>query len=439
MALKWISYVKKDIWEIHLDSLPKWKASWVRFLRVVMLTGQGFAKSQIQQGASSLTYYTLLAFVPVLALLIGIARGFQFEDTLQIWLTRQFFDQKDVIEKVFDFAKISLNQASQGVIAGVGIALLLWSAIKILLNLEHVMNKIWETRHGRSLSKKFTDYLAMLFLCPVIIFLASGITVYVSTALTAITGEGHFLATFRGFLLPFLNFIPLFLTCILFAFLYIFMPSTRVKFSAAIWAGVITGIIYQLVQMLYLYFQIGVTSYNAVYGTFAALPLFLVWIHLSWVIVLVGAKISFALQNVNAFDFSAEKGYLSHRFRMILSLRIMHLCIKEFSIGKRAPSNIEISNRLSIPLPLASQLLFELSDAELLSEVNRDDDSNEGYQPAKSPDQLTIKEILDRINARGEEVSLPKSQTLNLILKSLDQFSQAIEASDGNILLKDIK
>ncbi len=437
MKWEWQNYLKKEIWRVNLDTLPKWKARKIRFLRILILIGQGFTKSQIQQGASSLTYYTLIGIVPVVALLIGLARVFELEHALKTWLLTQFADQKDIINKLFDFAKTSLETAHQGIIAGIGILVLLWAGIKIFLYIEKVLNTIWEVKQGRSLARRFTDYLSMLVLCPLIVLLSSGITVYLSAALTALTSIGFF-GHIQAYILPILNLIPIFLICLLLTFLYIFMPNTRVRFLPALMAGTIAGIIYEIVQWLYLYFQVGVSSYNAIYGTFAALPLFLIWVHLSWVIVLMGAKISFAIQNVNAFDFLSEDVHLSHRLRVILSLRITHLCIKNFCHDSPPPSAIEISNQLSIPLPLTGHLLFKLLSAGVLSEVKRDKDQDPGFLPSRSVDQLTIKRVIDMINSRGEEIVLPPSRELDLILNSLEKFGLAIENSEGNILLKDI-
>jgi len=429
-------FLSKDIWEVQMGHLPKWKATCYRFLRMVILTSQGFTKSQIQQGASGLTYYSMLAVVPVAALLIGIARGFLFEKTLESWLIERFAEQKIVITQIFRFANESLEAASGGVIAGIGVAILLWSAIAILMNIEFVMNQIWEVKEGRSITRRFTDYLAMLFLAPILIFLASGMTGYVS-ALASGNYQG-ILKQLAPLLIPFLSVVPVILTSLLFTFLYIFMPNTRVHFLPALFAGIFTGIVYQLLQVLYFYFQIGVAKYNAIYGTFAAIPLFLIWLHLSWVIILLGAKLCFAIQNVDGYEFISRDVHLSHWFRQVCSLRLAQDCIKKFVTEEPPPSSLELSNQLMIPLPLTVRLLYQLQEAGILAKVIRKHDQEEGYQPAKSPDILTIKRAIDMIDSRGEVIPLPHTHELSVILKSLKKFGAIIEASDGNILLKDI-
>lgn len=438
MFLKIYNFFQKDIWHYKLNTLPKWKAYPARLLRILIIISQGFTKSQIQQGASSLTYYTLLAIVPIIALLIGIAKGFHLEQTFETWLIREFADQKEVLARIFTFANHSLEATNQGVIAGIGILILLWSAIKILTNIEFVMNQVWEVREGRSFARRFSDYLAMILICPIIIFAASGVTVYLTTVLSTIGHGDTIVHTIGRYLIPVFSLIPFLLTCLLFTFLYIFMPNTQVRFGPAIIAGLISGTIYQGLQWVFFGFQIFIAKYNTIYGTFAALPLFLIWLHLSWTILLLGAKVAFAVQNVDAFESVSEDLNLSGRLRLILSLRITHLCIKKFILENPLPTIIEISNQLEIPHPLTGNLVYQLVQAGVLSETKRGSDLEVCYQPAKSPEQLTIKRVMDMINEQGEDIFTPPSRELTKILSSLEAFSNAIEHSDGNIRLKDI-
>ncbi len=429
--------IKEKIWRVDLKMLPKWRAYKIRFLRILILTSQGFTKSQIQIGASSLTYYTLLGLVPIIAFMIGIARGFQVQETLHKWVINRFPEQKVILDKIFEFATSSIQSTQQGVIAVVSILLLFWAGIKIILYIESNLNIIWEVTEKRSFAKRFSNYLAILVLSPLIIVLLSGVTGYVTAILSTISEQGFF-QHISDLIVSLANLIPFLLLCLVFTFLYIYMPNTRVHVWPALIAGVITGLIYQGIQWVYLYFQIGVTKYNAIYGTFAALPLFLVWIHLSWVIVLLGAKITFSIQNVDAFDFISENVPLSYRARTILYLRIAHFCIKNFAEGQRPPTSIEISNRLSISHPLTNHILHKLVVAKVLSEVKRDKNGDPAFMPSRSVDQLTIKRVLDMIYTKGVEIPLPPTPEISVILTSLEKFSKEIEESDGNILIKNI-
>ncbi len=431
-------FFSRDIWRYRLDKFPKLKAFWIRSLRIFLLTIQGFTKRQIQQGASALTYYTLLALVPMVALILALARGFLFEKTLESWILERYSERKEILSKIIEFADASLQQAAGGLIAAIGVVILFWSAIKILRNIEMVMNRIWEVKWHRSLARQFSDYLALILICPVVVIATSAITIYLSARFAALGQENGLFRDISPVLLPILNLFPLLLTSLLFSFVYIFMPNTRVKLKPALYAGILTAIVYQVAQWLYLYFQIGMTKYNAIYGTFAALPLFLIWVHLSWVIVLLGSKVAFAFQNVDAYEFITDEFSLSHHVKKILCLRIINLSVKQFCQGLPPLSKIELTNKLSIPLLLTNELLYELIEVEILSRVKRDEDRESGYQPARSVEQLTIKQVLDMIEERGESIPLPPSPELETILKSLEAFSQQIEGSDANILLKDI-
>lgn len=433
-----IKFLKKDIWQISTEELSKFKAFLVKSLRIILLTTQGFRKSQVQQGASSLTYYTLLCLVPVVAILLGIARGFSLEDTLQSWLMERFLNQKVVVDQIFSFAKASLEQTRGGLIAGLGLLILFWSAIKILLSIEFVMNEIWENKKPRTLARKFSDYLAMIVIAPVIILLSSAMTVYLSARVASLKQDTGIIEDLGPVVFPLLNFAPYLLTCALFTFFYIFMPNVNVRFKPAMYAGLIAGILYQLIQWAYLYFQIGVSSYNAIYGTFAAFPLFLIWLHLSWVIFLLGAKLTFAFQNFGAYEFITEDFSLSHRFKTILSLRITHLCVRHFIEGTPPPTQIFISNHLSIPLVLTHHLLTELVQGGVLNELQREQDEDPSYLPAISVEQLTIKRILDMIDEHGQSIPLPPTPEVVAILKNLEEFSALVERSDANVPLKNL-
>lgn len=433
-----IKYLKEDIWKISAETLSFRQAFKIRFLRVFVLTAKGLTKSQIQKGASILTYYSLLSLVPMLALLIGIARGFSLEDNLHQVLLARFSNQAEVLNKLFEFARSSLQQTARGVIEGLGVILLAWSTIKILKNIESVMNEIWEVTRSRTIAKQFSDYLALLVICPLIMFISSGVTVYLTARITAIVQKSALLTEVSPVLFFLLNLVPYLLTSGLFTFIYIFMPNTYVRFKPALYAGLIAGLLYQIFQGVYIYFQVGVSSYNAIYGTFAAVPLFLIWMQLSWVLFLVGAKLAFAFQNVTAYEFITEDFRLSHRAKNLLSLRIVHFAICRFCEGKEPLTAAEFSRILSIPLMLTHQLLHELLGAQVISETKRTEEEEMCYQPARDVDQLTIKWVLGRIEAHGESIPFPQTKESKLLEHTLATFDSLIEKSDANRLLKDI-
>ncbi|MCP5469857.1 MAG: YihY/virulence factor BrkB family protein [Chlamydiales bacterium] len=416
-------FFSHGVWRIRTEDLSKPKALGIRLLRILLLIGEGFTKSQVQVGAASLTFYSLLSTVPILTFFFGLARGFLLEKPFREWLIQRFDEQKVIVGQIAQLAQQSIAQGKEGVIIGSGLVLLLWAGIRILNHLEIAMNNIWEMRSGRSFARRFSDYLALFFICPIFVLISMSLTAFFTGSTDPIL----------QFLSPLLNLIPVLLLWVLFTFIYIFIPNVRVNFMSAFWAGMITAIIYQLVQWFYIYFQVGASHYSAVFGTLAALPLFLVWLYVSWIIVLMGAKITFAFQNVSAYEFMTEDIHLSHHFRHVLALRITHLCVKRFMKEEAPPTYVEISNLLAIPLPLVSRLVRHLLDSGVLVEVRRRDP---GFQPAKNIENLTIKSVLDMISFKGEEIPLPEGDDVEKILEYFDAEAKMSE-SPANLKLKD--
>jgi len=224
-----------------------------------------------------------------------------------------------------------------------------------------------------------------------------------------------------------------------FAFIYIFMPNTKVNFKSGLIAGMIAAAGYQVVQFAYINFQVGVAHYNAIYGSFAALPLFLIWLQISWLIVLFGAEISFTLQNVNKYEFETDCLRVSSSFKKLLSLQTAHLLIKNFSNGHKPLSAIQISHTLEIPIRLVSQILYELVESGIAFESKSEEHKEFAYQPARTINVLTIKYIIDALEQRGVD-NIPVAQTkeLKTLSESLQTFNDTIEKSPANRLLKDI-
>ncbi len=418
---------------MRAEELSRPKALGIRILRIISLIVEGFTKSQVQLGASSLTFYSLLSTVPLLTFFFGIARLFLFQQIFQNWLIHSFDEQKVVVERLSYFAKEFLSQGNDGLLITTGLFLILWAGVRILTNLELALNSIWEVKRGRTFARRFSDYMALLFICPIFIIVSIILTAYFTT--TVVDLEMHNL--FVRSLASLLHLIPLLLLWVLFTFIYIFIPNIRVSFMAAFWAGLITSIIYQFVQWGYIYFQVGVTTYNTIYGTLAALPLFLIWLYISWLIVLTGAKMTFAFQNVNAYEFMTEDVHLSHHFRHILCLRITHLVVKRFDQNFPPPTVIELTNELIIPLPLVNRLTYHLIESGVLVEIRRGHLQSGGFQPALNIERLTIKDVLDMISHKGEEIPLPEGDAVEKILAFFDA-ENGVRASTANLRIKDI-
>ncbi|MCP4667523.1 MAG: YihY/virulence factor BrkB family protein, partial [Deltaproteobacteria bacterium] len=389
MFSRGVDFFKGDIWRIRSKNLPLRKYFLVKQLRIVLLAIRGFDENKCLLKASSLTFYSLLSIVPVAAMAFGIAKGFGFEKVLEKQLVENFPAQQEVVAKVIGFAQALLDNTKGGMIAGVGLVLLLWSVIKVLTHIESSFNEIWEIKESRTFLRKFSDYFSIMLISPIIMLLSGSVTVFITTQITVITEKIALLGFFSPLIFLSLKMMPYFLIWLLFTIGYILMPNTKVNFTSGLLAGVVAGTLYQISQWGYIYFQIGVAKYNAIYGSFAALPLFLVWLQLSWLIVLFGAEISFANQNVDTYEFEPDSLKVSAAFKRLLSLQVAHLLVKNFQNGEKPLTAEQISHNLEIPIRLVNTMLYELVESGVLSDARAGSYKELAYQPGRDINGLT--------------------------------------------------
>ncbi len=436
---KFINFIEKDIWRIRASQLSGVKYFALCQLRIVLLAVRGFAEDKCMLHASALTFFSLLSIVPVAAMAFGIAKGFGFEQRLERLLLENLQGQEEVVEKIIGFAQAMLENTQGGIIAGVGVVVLFWAVIKVLGQIEASFNEIWGIKKSRSFARKFTDYTSIMLICPVLLIMSSSVTVIISSQITLLMDKLSFLGPIVPLVITSLKILPYAVTWTVFTFIYIFIPNGKINFQAGLLGGIIAGSSYQIVQWAYITFQVGVAKYGAIYGSFAALPLFLVWLQISWLIVLLGAEVSFAKQNVETYEFEADCLNASHSFKRLISLYIVQLTVKNFCKGDSPWQAEQISHFLELPIRLVRQLLFELTEAGLLVEVKVNDSNNLFYQPARDPEQLTIFYVLDTLDQQGvDAVPIINSEELNKLKATFDKFKAAVESSPANIALKDI-
>lgn len=436
---KIINFIKTDIWRIHSRKLPRSKSFLLKQLRIILLALRGFDEDKCMLRASALTFFSLLAIVPVAAMAFGIAKGFGFEKLLEQQLMERMQGQEEAVTQVITFARTLLENTKGGLIAGIGVAILFWTVIKVLGNIEKSFNDIWGIKKARSFGRKFSDYLSIMFICPVLLIMSSSATVFITTQIKLITQKVALLGAISPLIFFVLKLLPYSVIWIVFVFIYIFMPNTKVNFRSGLLAGIVAGTLYQIVQLVYIEFQVGVTKYNAIYGSFAALPLFLVWLQVSWLVVLFGAEISFAHQNVETYEFEPDCLKASLSFKRLVTLRIANLLVKNFSKGEKPLNATQISHSLEIPIRLVRQILFELVESGIVSEIREEQDKGVFYQPARDIETLTIGHIIDTLEQKGSDrIPVAKSKELEKISHCLKTFSETIKKSPANILLKEI-
>jgi membrane protein len=289
------------------------------------------------------------------------------------------------------------------------------------------------------LFRRISDYLSIILIAPLLLAMSGSVTVFIRTQIEYFTQRISLLGPLSPLVLFSLKLLPFLVIWALFAFMYVFLPNTKVRVRAALVGGILAGTIFELVQWGYIAFQVGVTKYGAIYGSFAALPLFLIWLHLSWMIVLFGAEISFATQNVDTYEFEPDALRVKPSFKRILALRIANLCVKDFCSGQRPRDAEEISRALEIPIRLVNQILFELVHCGVLSEVNSEIATNPRFQPARNVEVLTLSYVLQALDGLGtDDIPVEKSEELEKIQDALHQFSAVVENASANRPLRDI-
>ncbi|MBU0635262.1 MAG: YihY/virulence factor BrkB family protein [Candidatus Omnitrophica bacterium] len=439
MLPKVINFIKTDIWRIRLKSRSRGKSFLIKQLRVILLALRGFNEDKCQLRASALTYYSLLSIVPIFAMAFGIAKGFGFEKLLQAQVLDKLPGQEEVLKQIIDFAYTLLENTKGGVVAGIGVAVLFWTVIKVLGNIERSFNDIWGIKEARKIGRRLSDYLSVLLICPVLIIVSSSATVFIATQIKFITEKISILGAVSPLIFLLLKLLPYTIIWVLFSFIYAFMPNTKVNLKSAIVAGIVAGSLYEIVQWSYITFQIGAAKYNAIYGSFAALPLFLVWLQISWLIVLFGSEIAFAHQNVEMYEFEPDCLQASYAFKRLLSLRIAHLIVKNFSEGNKPFTITQIAHTLEIPIRLLRELLYELVEGGILSEIKTERDEEKVFQPARDIRTLTIKSVIDALEKKGiDNIPIAQSKDLKALSENLSKAADIFAESSANKLLKEI-
>jgi len=355
-------------------------------LSILVVSLNRFVKDACNVSASALTFYSVLSFIPIVALAFGIARGFNVDEVLRTELQGQLANSPELANRILGFAEQAIANTKRGWVTGVGIVLLLWTILKVLNSTELAMNRIWGIREGRGLRRMFTDYISVIFIAPILIVVVSSLNVYLTSDLKE---SFPVAATFVARLL---KFLPYLLVWMLFIFLYMFMPAIPVKFRHAFFAGMIAGTVYQVVQWFYIQFQVGVSSYNAIYGSLAAFPLLLVWLQVSWSIVLWGVELCYICRNRHFMyrsELYGDEGWLE---TIECAIRIMRYVAREYINGKGGPSQTMVNKAIAINSGKLRLVLEELVDHHLLVVVKKQEDYF--YYPAADVYQLSVADVV---------------------------------------------
>ncbi len=401
-----------------------------RIANILGLSGKRYVGDQLAQQAVVLTYYTLFSIVPLAAMLFGIAKGFSLEEQLQDVIYTRFSTHKELLEWVCQFAETTLRQASGGIVAGVGIIALLWTVIWLITNIEKAFNAVWGLPMRRNWWRKFSDYISLMLLTPIFMVLVSTFGVMIRSQINklgdALPGlsAGAKMADFAA------GIAPVIINFLLLTVIYLFVPNTKVRLKGAVFAGIIAGVAFQLLQDGFLLLQKTVFTYNRIYGSFAALPLFLVWLNWSWQIVLFGAEISFVWQHVDSGVLGGDEQSrkMSLRLRREHQLAILRMVFLEFNRGSGGVDDYEISKALKLPENIMRGEVQELLDLGLLCRAV-DVDGRNIFLPGVPPDKFTVMDFLRTVNGIGDA----ETPDFARFEKIFSQMEQSVIASDKNL------
>ena len=429
------NFVRFDIWRNTEHELSKSRRIYYRLIKTIILAVKGFIKEKLNIRASALTYSILFAIIPLFSLIIAIGKGFGVEKMIEDSLQDTFIGQSNMTPTVMGFVDRYLQTTQRGLFIGIGIAVLFWSVMNFFMQVESAFNSIWQVKKPKSPINQFTTYFSSILIIPLLIVFSSGFSIYVSSAVS----QTYIYHVLSPVLRLGMKFIPYFINWIVFTILYMVIPNIRVKFKNALIAGIVAGTAFQAFQMLYINGQVYLSRFNVVYGSFAAVPLLLLWIEISCLIVLLGAEISYVSQNIKNFEYELEAKNISTRYKNFLMLFITHIVVKQFEAQKPALSAERISINYHLPIGLVNQIIEQLVAVAILVEVVTENSEIKKYIPAVDINQLSINMVFSKLETNGSELFIrSKNELLDVFWQKTLVIKQQSDEYSAHILVKDI-
>jgi len=413
-------YYTEGVWRDPRDSIK------IRIIKTLNLTISSFLNKDLQSRSMSLTYVTALAIVPALALLFAIGRGFGLQDFIEKEIYIMFPSQSEALSTAMGFVDSYLKEASSGLFVGIGIIFLLWTVISLMGRIEDSFNSIWDVSTRRTFVRKITDYTAICLFIPILMIASSGVSIMVSTTLDKYL---TFLSPLAGVLL---DASPFILVWIAFTLCFILIPNTPVNFKYGVISGFIAGISFQILQLLFVNGQIYVSKYNAIYGSFAFLPLLLIWMQLSWLILLIGCILTYSAQNVFGYNFSNSSSNISNEYMQKVCAVVLAIIIRRFEAALPSLTVNQIALKYDLPVNLVKRAVETFIRCGLVNYVIVGENKS-AVAPAFDSTSLTLGEMIEKCDSLGTSDFIPRfaenfSATLGIINgiihKSIDEASE---------------
>ena len=420
---------------IFRQDVSEWRNPVVRWLvqqyRLLFYTARGLVEHGTLVRSAALTFYTLMSLVPILAVVFAVVKGFGLTDGLVENLYGIFPRHPETIDYIVGFAENALARTQGGVVAAVGLVMLFWAVIRVFGSIESAFNNIWEVKVARSIARQWTDYIAVVMIVPVLWILANAVGNYIEQVL-GLYDKWYFTTLSR--------LASMVVIWTMFTLLYLIIPNARVRFQSALMAGIVAGTIFLLFQWGYVYVQRWMTSYNAVYGSFAALPLFLIWMQTSWEILLFGGELSFAYQNISRFAEERESLRISYDQRRKVLLAVMILVARNFRDHGGTLSTDTIRERLGLPTRIVNDVLFQLVQAgQLIAVRSGDGERDVAFTPAHDLASTTVYGILEAVERTGQAtLDLGQTPELARMNQEVESLKEEVRHSSNNARLSDL-
>ena len=391
----------RAVWDVDPRGLPRWRAVLTRAARMVYAVGRDLTTGQLTLQAMSLVYTTLLSLVPLLAVSFSVLKGFGVHNQMEPILLNllQPLGQKgvEITERVIGF----VENVRVGVLGSLGLALLLFTVVSLIQKVERAFNHTWRVRTLRPLTQRFSDYLSVILIGPVLVFSALGATASITGTplvqqLSAIEPFGTLIETLA-------KLVPYLLIIAAFTFVYTFVPNTRVRLGSALLGAAVAGVLWQTVGWGFAFFVVSSTKYQAIYSSFAILILFMIWLYLAWLILLVGASIAFYHQHPEYLISRRQDMRMSNRLKERVALLAMHYIGERHYRGERPWTMDALARRMGVPTEVVETVLLALEERRVLL---RTDDDEIAYVPARALETLRVSHFLRIVRTAEEDAYL---------------------------------
>lgn len=429
------NFITHDLWRTTSEELGKSRRIGYGALKTLILAIRGFNDNDINMRANSLTYSFMFALVPILAMVVAVARGFGFEQVIEDALNKSFLGNYHIVPTIMGFVQRYLETAQGGVFIGIGLFILLWAIYSFFRNVETSFNKIWEVNKSRSILRQATNYITILIAIPILLIASSGINLFVNTTITESVSWINLSAMNERLL----QLVPWLTSWFIFFLLYWSVPNTRVHWLSALIPGILIGTTVQVLQMASVYIIMFLSRTSIVYGTFAAIPLLLTWVQWTCLSILFGAELSYSIQNNERFDYKHDTESMSRRYKDYLTLYICYEIVHRFEQGEEAYTAQEIARKNHLPVRLVHQLLSRLTETRIITEIRPAKETEKmRYQPALDINKITVGMVIEHIEQQGGELFFRHtSNDMNRFWKRWTAIRKE-DAAFNKLLVKDV-